>query len=91
MDGGWTPGTSLSTVPSKVRPLAGFSLLRPSRKGDVRPGPLAAGMAEFPARRRTARAWQLCTYIGGFLVIVDVVNISSEAKIGYFHHIVFSD
>lgn len=54
-------------------------------------GPLTAGMAKFPARRRTTRAWQLCTYVGGFLVIVNVVNISRKAKIGDFHHIVFSD
>lgn len=52
--------------------------------------PLTAGMAKLPARR-TVHAWQLCTYIGGFLVIVDVVNVSCEAKIGNFHHIVFSD
>lgn len=54
-------------------------------------GSLAAGMTELPARRKTACPWQLCTYIGGFLVIVDVVDVSSEAKISYFHHIVFSD
>lgn len=46
---------------------------------------------QFPARKKAASSWQFCTYIGGFLVIVDVVNVSSKAKISYFHHIVFSD
>lgn len=64
---------------------------KPLQKGSSGTKATAAGMAEFPARRRTARAWQLCTYVGGFFVIVDVVNVSSEAKISYFHHIVFSD
>lgn len=77
--------------PYQVKSLSDFFLLSPSRKGDVGQGPLAARMTEFAARRRTACAWQLCTYIGGFLVIVNVVNVSSEAKISYFHHIIFSD
>lgn len=42
-------------------------------------------------RKKAACARQFSTYIGGFLVIVDVVNVSSKAKISYFHHIVLSD